>query len=76
VRPPSASGHRTLPPAAGQVWTLLPCGLLYSALAVATLAGTPVAGVGGDADVRSHGIDLSAHFGRVLPSSADPPRGA
>jgi sulfite exporter TauE/SafE len=32
------------PLALGMIWTFLPCGLLYSALLVAALSGTPLAG--------------------------------
>lgn len=38
------SGTRSGPWALGFLWSLLPCGLLYSALLVAALAGDPVSG--------------------------------
>lgn len=38
------SGTRSGPLVVGAMWSLLPCGLLYSALLVAALAGNPVSG--------------------------------
>ncbi|RYF80645.1 MAG: sulfite exporter TauE/SafE family protein [Comamonadaceae bacterium] len=39
-------GTRGAPMMLGAMWSLLPCGLLYSALLVAALAGNPLAGAG------------------------------
>jgi sulfite exporter TauE/SafE len=50
IRPPSAGAGRPVgvsaPLVLGAAWSLLPCGLLYSALLVAALSGTAAQGAG------------------------------